>query len=79
MIEEELFIQQKNSVKHAENSTTTLKDSLENKINPPNNEKDDIKLTDIIDQDNASIELQNTLNENSQEKLQIIKMNNLQF
>jgi len=68
-IEEELFIEQKNSVKHAGNSTTNLKDSLESKTSPPNNEKDDIKLTDIIDQDNASIELQNTLNENSQEKI----------
>ena len=32
------------------------------------NEKNDIILTGINDQDNASIELQNTLNEDSQEK-----------
>ena len=67
--EEELFTQQKSSVKHIENSTITLKDSLESKINLSNNEKDQIKLTDIIDQDNASIELRNTSNEDSKEKL----------
>ena len=67
--EEELFIQQKSSVKHAENSTTISKDSLENKINPLDSEKNEIKLTDIIDQDNASIELRNTSNEDSKEKL----------
>ena len=67
--EEELFIQQKSSVKHAENSTTISKDSLENKINPSDSEKNEIKLTDIIDQDNASIELRNTSNEDSKEKL----------
>ena len=42
---------------------------MENKINPSNNEKNEIKLTDIIDQDNASIELRNTSNEDSQEKI----------
>ena len=67
--EEELFIQQKSSVKNAENSTTISKDSLENKINPSDSEKNEIKLTDIIDQDNASIELRNTSNEDSKEKL----------
>ena len=67
--EEELFIQQKSSVKHAENSTTISKDSLENKINPSDSEKNEIKLTDIIDQDNASIELRNTSNEDSNEKI----------
>ena len=67
--EEELFIQQKSSVKHAENSTTISKDSLENKINPSDSEKNEIKLTDIIDQDNASIELRNTSNEDSKQKI----------
>ena len=67
--EEELFIQQKNSVKHAENSTTSLRDLSENKINPLNNEKNEIKLTDIIDQDNASIDLANTSNEDPQENV----------
>ena len=67
--EEELFIQQKSSVKHAENSTTISRDSLENKINPSDSKKNEIKLTDIIDQDNASIELRNTSNEDSKEKL----------
>ena len=67
--EEELFIKQKSSVKRAENSTTISKDSLENKINPSDSEKNEIKLTDIIDQDNASIELRNTSNEDSKEKL----------
>ena len=66
--EEELFIQQKSSVKHEENSTTS-KDSLENKINPSDSEKNEIKLTDIIDQDNESIELRNTSNEDSKEKI----------
>ena len=42
---------------------------MESKINPLNNQKDEIRLTEIIDQDNASIELQNTLNEGSQEKI----------
>ena len=67
--EEELFIQQKSSVKHAENSTTISKNLLENKINPLDSEKNEIKLTDIIDQDNASIELRNTSNEDSKEKI----------
>ena len=67
--EEELFIQQKSSVKHAENSTTISRDSLENKINPSDSKKNEIKLTDIIDQDNASIELRNTSNEDSKEKI----------
>ena len=67
--EEKLFIQQKNSVKHADNSTTTLKDLSENKINPSNNEKNEIKLTDIIDQDNANLDLRNISNEDSQEKI----------
>ena len=67
--EEELFIQQKSSVKHAENSTTISKDLLENKKNPSDSEKNEIKLTDIIDQDNASIELRNTSNEDSKEKI----------
>ena len=68
-VEEKLFIQQKNSVKHAENSTTTLKDLSEDKINPSNNEKNEIKLTDIIDQDNANLDLRNISNEDSQEKI----------
>ena len=67
--EEELFIQQKSSVKHAENSTTISRDSLENKINPSDSEKNEIKLTDMIDQDNSSIELRNTSNEDSKEKI----------
>ena len=67
--EEELFIQQKSSVKNAENSTTISKDSLENKINPSDSEKNEIKLTDMIDQDNSSIELRNTSNEDSKEKI----------
>ena len=67
--EEELFIKQKSSVKRAENSTTISKDSLENKINPSDSKKNEIKLTDIIDQDNASIELRNTSNEDSKEKI----------
>ncbi len=66
--EEELLIQQKSSVKHAENSATS-KDSLKNKISPSDSEKNEIKLTDIIDQDNASIELRNTSNEDSKEKI----------
>ncbi len=67
--EEELFIQQKSSVKHAENSKAISKDSLENKINPSDSEKKEIKLTDIIDQDNASIELRNTSNDDAKEKI----------
>ena len=66
--EEELFIRQKSSVKHAQNSEIS-KDSLENKINPSDNEKNEIKLTDIIDQDNASIDFRNTSNEDSKEKI----------
>ena len=42
---------------------------LKNKINPLNNEKNEIKLTDIIDQDNASIDLANTSNEDLQENV----------
>ena len=42
---------------------------MENKINPSDSEKNEIKLTDIIDQDNSSIELRNTSNEDSKEKI----------